>query len=112
MLHGHIGHATLAHFASYMLPLAEWLQSRSDELIADERHVEAANLRQLHVQVWALFPGYCTCATDAAVAFGGMARALGAAISAQPEVPLPTHAAGPQPSALTPNPSPSPSPSP
>ena len=88
ILHGHIGHATLAHFASYMLPLAEWLQSRSDELIADEREVEAANLRQLHTQVWALFPGYCTCSTDAATAFGGMARALGAAISAQPEVRL------------------------
>ena len=24
VLHGHIAHATLAHFASYMLPLAEW----------------------------------------------------------------------------------------
>ena len=38
--------------------------------------------------MWALFPGYCTCATDAAVAFGGMARALGAVITAQPEVRL------------------------
>ena len=89
VLHGHIGHASLAHFASYMIPLQEWLRNRADELRGDQREIEAANLRQLYAQVWALFPGYCSCATDAATAFGGMARTLGATITGHPEVRLP-----------------------
>ena len=89
VLHGHIGHASLAHFASYMIPLQEWLRNRADELRGDQREIEAANLRQLFAQVWALFPGYCSCATDAATAFGGMARTLGATITGHPEVRLP-----------------------
>ena len=87
VLNGNIGRsATLAHFGSYFVGLQEWLSRRSAELRDEGREIESANLRHLYVQVWGLFPGYCSCACDAAASFGGIARTLGSAITSQPEV--------------------------
>jgi hypothetical protein len=53
-LRHHIGHARLAFFGSYFLPLAQWLDGQVTKLEADCRPNEARNLRNLFEQVWAL----------------------------------------------------------
>lgn len=40
----------------------------------------------LPLQIWTLLPGFCTRPTDVAVAFKGLARTLGTAISERPDL--------------------------
>jgi len=89
VLRGHIGNATLSFFASYFLPFDTWLLTRSAELEADGRQVEAKNLLNLHEQVWALFPGFCACARDVGQTFGSIARTLGTYLNDKPTLRQP-----------------------
>ncbi len=86
VLRGHVGNASLAHFGSYFLPLTRWLAERGAALREEGRQVEARNLMNLHEQVWALLPGYCSCARDVADALPSVAKPMGVAINEMPEV--------------------------
>ena len=89
VLRGHVANASLGHFVRYFLPIQEWLLKRASSLEVEERSVEAKNLMNLFEQVWALLPGYCGCARDAADGFPPLAKALGAALNDQPQVRAP-----------------------
>ena len=60
-LRHHIGHARLAFFGSYFLPLAQWLDGQATKLGADGRLNEARHLRNLFEQVWALITSAYLC---------------------------------------------------
>jgi len=90
VLRNHLGpRATLGFFNSYFVPLQGWLLSRSAELAADERQIEAKNLHNLYEQVWALFPGFCASADDAAAAFPALAKVLGTTLQETPQLRTP-----------------------
>ncbi|XP_067858888.1 RRP12-like protein [Heptranchias perlo] len=88
VIRDHVKHTQLAFFNTYFLPLAARLKNRALELTQLGRPIEAKIYDTLQWQIWTMLPGFCTKPTDTAVAFKGIARTLGTAISDRPDLRL------------------------
>uniref|UniRef100_UPI00398EC288 RRP12-like protein n=1 Tax=Pristiophorus japonicus TaxID=55135 RepID=UPI00398EC288 len=88
VIRDHVRHTQLAFFNKYFLPLAARLKNRALELAQSDRPIEAKIYDTLQWQIWTMLPGFCTKPTDTVVAFKGMARTLGTAISDRPDLRL------------------------
>ena len=60
--------------------------TRSRQCQNQKKPVEAQNYHLIYLQLWALFPGFCSLPTDAKTAFPAMAKDLGQLINSNPEV--------------------------
>ncbi|NWR64489.1 RRP12 protein, partial [Bucorvus abyssinicus] len=86
VLRDYVQGARLGFFTSYFLPLAAALKSRALEFTQAGKSVEAKIYDTLQWQVWTLLTGFCTHPTDVLMAFKGLARTLGMAISERPDL--------------------------
>uniref|UniRef100_A0A3Q3GXS2 Ribosomal RNA processing 12 homolog n=1 Tax=Kryptolebias marmoratus TaxID=37003 RepID=A0A3Q3GXS2_KRYMA len=84
----HVKNTRLGFFTSYFLPLASTLKQRAEELQQTGKKLEAKVYQMLHLQIWTMLPGFCTCPVDLVVSFKGVARTLGMAINEQPDLRL------------------------
>ncbi|KAI9190116.1 pre-rRNA processing protein [Blastocladiella emersonii ATCC 22665] len=66
----------VAYFTQEFVPLAEYLRSRADDYLANEREIEAKVHDALYVQVWSTLPGFCTFPTDLKSSFGDLGKVL------------------------------------
>ncbi|XP_069756548.1 RRP12-like protein isoform X2 [Narcine bancroftii] len=88
VIRDHAKHTQLAFFNKYFLPLAAKLKSRAVELAESGQSLVAKIYDTLQWQIWTTLPGFCTKPTDIMVAFKGIARTLGIAISDRPDLRL------------------------
>ncbi|XP_041066217.1 RRP12-like protein [Carcharodon carcharias] len=88
VIRDHVKHTQLTFFNKYFLPLAANLKNRALELAQSGHPLEAKIYDTLQWQIWTLLPGFCTKPTDTVVAFKGIARTLGTAISDRPDLRL------------------------
>uniref|UniRef100_A0A8B9S599 Ribosomal RNA processing 12 homolog n=1 Tax=Apteryx owenii TaxID=8824 RepID=A0A8B9S599_APTOW len=86
VLRDYVQDARLGFFTSYFLPLAATLKSKALELAQAGKSLESKIYDTLQWQVWTLLPGFCIRPTDVVVAFKGLARTLGMAISERPDL--------------------------
>ncbi|KAF3708264.1 RRP12-like protein [Channa argus] len=88
VIRDHVKNTRLAFFASYFLPLASTLRQRAEELEQAGQKLEAKVYQTLQLQIWTMFPGFCTCPVDLLASFKGIARTLGMAINERPDLRL------------------------
>ncbi|XP_067909346.1 RRP12-like protein [Heterodontus francisci] len=88
VIRDHVKNTKLGFFNQYFLPLAANLKNRALELAQSGRPLEAKIYETLQWQIWTMLPGFCTKPTDTVVAFKGIARTLGMAISDRPDLRL------------------------
>lgn len=50
----------LKFFGQYFIPLDTEILKRIEECVGEEKHHEAKNYEILHLQVWSLFPSFCS----------------------------------------------------
>jgi len=93
LLKGSISCSQLAFFGATLAPLAEQVLARSRQCQQQRKPVEAQNYHLIYLQIWALFPGFCTLPTDGPTAFPSMAKQLGVSINSSPDI-RPTVCAG------------------
>ncbi|KAM8806123.1 RRP12-like protein [Eudromia elegans] len=86
VLRDYVQDTRLGFFTSYFLPLAATLRSRAMEFAQAGKSLESKIYDTLQWQVWTLLPGFCIHPTDVVVAFKGLARTLGMAISERPDL--------------------------
>ncbi|NWX87944.1 RRP12 protein, partial [Nothoprocta pentlandii] len=86
VLRDYVQDTRLDFFTSYFLPLAATLRSRAMEFAQAGKSLESKIYDTLQWQVWSLLPGFCIRPTDVVVAFKGLARTLGMAISERPDL--------------------------
>lgn len=74
-----LSHSELSFFYN-MIPAANILKQKSEELLALNQPLVAKHLMTLHNQIWSIFPKFCTSTRDISNSFGTVAESLGQAI--------------------------------
>ncbi|UJR27399.1 hypothetical protein I4U23_008689 [Adineta vaga] len=88
LLRDNITHTELAHFVSYFLPIAFQLQTTADNLREKGDSTNATVLSTLQDQLWSLFPGYCSYATDISTSLKLVAKGIGTSLTKRPDLRL------------------------
>lgn len=86
LLKGNITRSKLGYFHTNLLPLAQQVLTRSRQCQNQKKPVEAQNYHLIYLQLWALFPGFCSLPTDVKVTFPLMAKDLGVLVNGNPEL--------------------------
>eukprot|EP01104_Vermistella_antarctica_P013121 TRINITY_DN392_c0_g1_i1.p1 TRINITY_DN392_c0_g1~~TRINITY_DN392_c0_g1_i1.p1 ORF type:complete len:1416 (+),score=421.82 TRINITY_DN392_c0_g1_i1:687-4934(+) len=90
LLRDHTVCSDLRFFASYFLPLDEYVCKRAKELRSSmggsDGAVAAKPYRILHQQFWDLFPAFCARPIDLASSFKSVARVLGETVAQKPDL--------------------------
>lgn len=88
LLRDNISHTELSHFVSYFLPIAFQLETTSESLRQKGDTTNASILATLQDQIWSLFPGYCSHATDISTNFKLIAKGIGTSLNRRPDLRL------------------------
>ncbi|CAF0826341.1 unnamed protein product [Adineta ricciae] len=88
LLRDNIAHTELNHFVSYFLPIAFQLQTTADNLREKGDSTNATVLSTLQDQIWSLFPGYCSYATDISTSLKLVAKGIGTSLTKRPDLRL------------------------
>lgn len=105
LLRDHISHTELSHFVSFFLPVAFQLQTTgrlkgftsvsfeltsflAENLREKGDSTNATVLSTLQDQLWSLFPGYCSYATDVTASMNLIAKGIGTSLNKRPDLRL------------------------
>jgi ribosomal RNA-processing protein 12 len=86
VLRDHISHSRLAFFRDHLLPIATTLRNTGERYQVEGKKMAAKLYTTLYHQVWFLLPGFCRGPQDVPDSFPGLARILGTALTAQPQL--------------------------
>lgn len=78
----------LEYFTNYFLPIASKLQKKVTECEALNHNIEAKVYSVIQSQIWSMLPGFCTNPIDFPQSFKGIAKILGTALTARPDLCL------------------------
>ncbi|CAF1145441.1 unnamed protein product [Rotaria sordida] len=88
LLRDNITHTELNHFVAYFLPIAFQLQTTAENLRDKGDVINSTVLFTLQDQIWSLFPGYCSYATDISTSFKLIAKGIGTSLTKRPDLRL------------------------
>ncbi|CAF4170790.1 unnamed protein product, partial [Rotaria sp. Silwood2] len=77
LLRDNITHTELNHFVAYFLPIAFQLQTTAENLRDKGDVINSTVLFTLQDQIWSLFSGYCSYATDISTSLKLIAKGIG-----------------------------------
>ncbi|CAF0825129.1 unnamed protein product [Rotaria sp. Silwood1] len=86
LLRDNITHTELNHFVAYFLPIAFQLQTTAENLRDKGDVINSTVLFTLQDQIWSLFPGYCSYATDISISLKLIAKGIGTSLTKRPDL--------------------------